>query len=242
MFGFRQQQLGGLDCVIADDDERRPEFAAVFMHGFGATGEDLVPLAEEFVLADPSLTAKVRFIFPAAPLEPREFADFGGRAWWPLDIAALQFAIARGEFRDLRRDVPPLLSAAREKLVAAIHEIEASMGIPVERTVLGGFSQGSMLATDVALRLDRPPAALVVWSGTLLAEEEWKELAPRRAGLTVLQSHGRQDAILPFMAAEWLRDMLTDAGLNVDFTPFNGPHTIPQAMIQKTADLLGSLS
>jgi phospholipase/carboxylesterase len=241
MFTFRQQQLGGLDCVIADDDERRPEFAAVFMHGFGASGEDLVPLEEEFILTDPSLTAKVRFIFPAAPLEPPEFAEFGGRAWWPLDIAALQLAIAQGEFRDLRRDVPPLLSAAREKLVAAIHEIEGSMGIPVERTVLGGFSQGSMLATDVALRLDRPPAALVVWSGTLLAEEEWKELAPRRAGLKVLQSHGQQDQILPFMAAEWLRDMLTDAGLDVDFTPFNGPHTIPRIAIQKVTELLGSL-
>jgi phospholipase/carboxylesterase len=241
MFSFRQERLGGLDCVIAEDDEQRPEFAAIFMHGFGATGEDLVPLAEEFVLCDPALAEKVRFIFPAALLEPREFADFGGRAWWPLDVAALQRAIAMGEFRNLRKDVPPQLADAREKVLALIGELESGAGIPVERVVLGGFSQGSMLATDVTLRLDRSPAGLVIWSGTLLAEEQWRELAPRRAGLKVLQSHGRQDQILPFMAAEWLRDMLTETGLTVDFIPFNGPHTISQAAVQKTAELLASL-
>jgi phospholipase/carboxylesterase len=241
MFSFRQERLGGLDCVIADDPEQQPRFAAVFMHGFGATGENLVPLADEFVLHDPTLSKKVRFIFPAAPLEPREFAEFGGRAWWPLDVAALQRAIALSEFRNLRRDVPPQLADAREKVLMLIGELESAMGIPTERVVLGGFSQGSMLATDACLRLDRSPEALVIWSGTLLAEDDWRELAPRRAGLKVLQSHGHQDQILSFEAAQWLRDMLTEAGLNVEFIPFNGPHTIPQAAFAKTAELLASL-
>jgi phospholipase/carboxylesterase len=241
MFGFRQQQLGGLDCVIADDDEQHLQMAAVFMHGFGATGEDLISLAEEFVIRDSSLAEKVRFIFPAAPLQPPEFAEFGGRAWWPLDVAALQRAIAMRQFRDLRRDIPPLLAAARESVLNLIGELDSEMGIPIERVVLGGFSQGSMLATDVTLRLERSPAALVIWSGTLLAEEEWRERAPRRAGLKVLQSHGRQDPILPFEASEWLRDMLMEAGLSVDFIPFNGPHTISEAAVQKTTELLASL-
>jgi phospholipase/carboxylesterase len=146
-----------------------------------------------------------------------------------------------GEFRNLRGDVPPQLADAREKVLDLVGALESGMDIPTERIVLGGFSQGSMLATDVALRLDRSPAALVIWSGTLLAEEQWRELAPRRAGLKVLQSHGRQDQILPFEAAQWLRDMLCAAGLTVDFIPFNGPHTIPEAAVQKTAELLVSL-
>ena len=93
--------------------------------------------------------------------------------------------------------------------------------------MLGGFSQGAMLATDVALRLDEPPAGLVIFSGTLVNEAEWAARAPRRAGLGVLQSHGRQDPLLPFDNAVALRDLLAGAGLAVDFFAFDGGHALP---------------
>jgi len=99
-----------------------------------------------------------------------------------------------------------------------------------------------MLATDVALRLPESPAALVIWSGTLLCENEWMPLMPRRQGLRVVQSHGRQDQILPFAAAEWLRDALTAAGLEVEFLPFNGPHTVSEPAIDATVRLLRDLT
>ena len=51
-------------------------------------------------------------------------------------------------------------------------------------------------------------------------EAEWKQLVQQRKGLEVIQSHGRQDPILPFVGAQWLRDMLVEAGLNVDFIEF----------------------
>jgi len=107
--------------------------------------------------------------------------------------------------------------------------------------VLGGFSQGAMVTTDLALRQDEAPAALVILSGTLLAESEWRARAVRRKGLRVLQSHGRQDPILPFAEAVLLRDLLQESGLAVEFLPFDGPHTISEEALDRLGALLLSL-
>ena len=153
-------------------------------------------------------------------------------------MVQLQMAMTTGEFRDLRNDEPAQLPAAREMLLEVLAEIETQWNVPIARVVLGGFSQGSMLATDTTLRLPTPPAALCIWSGTLLSETTWRELAATHSGVPVFQSHGRQDMILPFAAAEWLRDLLAENNFDVEFLPFNGPHSIPPEALQQTAALL----
>ena len=54
----------------------------------------------------------------------------------------------------------------------------------------------------------------------------------------MFQSHGRTDPILPFAAAEWLRDLLDDSGLEVEFLEFPGVHTIPMEAVEKMGSLL----
>lgn len=231
-------QLGQLTCTIVDAADDQPELVVVLCHGFGAPGTDLVTLGQYIVQIDPLLNGRVRFVFPAAPLSLEDVGMPGARAWWPLDVRKLQMAMATGEFRDLRNDEPPELPAARDMLLGLLAEIDKQWNVPIDRVVLGGFSQGSMLATDVTLRLPTPPAALCVWSGTLLSESVWRELAANHPGVPVFQSHGRQDMMLPFVAAEWLRDLLTESGFDVEFLPFNGPHSIPPDALQRTAALL----
>lgn len=240
---LEQLRLGSLHCCVVREADRadRADRALVLCHGFGAPEDDLVPLAGEFVRAQPQLADRTLFLFPAAPLEPPEFRAFGGRAWWPLDMAQLQAAMLSGEFRDLRADSPPRLPTAREELHSLLDAAAHEFGIPLARMVLGGFSQGSMLATDLTLRLPESPAGLVIYSGTLLNEAEWNQLAPRRRGLRVLQSHGRQDPLLPYAAAEWLRDLLTASGLEVAFLPFTGGHTISPAAVRETASRLAAM-
>jgi phospholipase/carboxylesterase len=123
------------------------------------------------------------------------------------------------------------------KLVA---DVQDETGLPMARIALGGFSQGAMLTLDVATQLADSPAALFQWSGTLMNEDEWRQLAPRRAGLKVIQSHGRQDPLLPYDWAESLRDMLVECGLDVEFMPFDGPHTIPASPLRRTMEVLES--
>ncbi|QDU36832.1 Phospholipase/Carboxylesterase [Maioricimonas rarisocia] len=244
MFNARRITLGGLSCMVVDtqpSEDDKPELVAVFCHGFGAPGEDLVPLASEMVSINPELAGRTRFIFPAAPLSLEEFGIPGGRAWWPLDMIRLQAAIESGEFRDLRNECPELLPTARDHINSLLDEVREETGLPLSRIVLGGFSQGSMVMTDVTLRLPENPGALIIFSGTLLCEDQWRERAANRAGLKVVQSHGTTDQILPFQAAEWLRDLLTESGLEVDFLQFPGVHTIPYEALEKAAAVLGGV-
>jgi phospholipase/carboxylesterase len=149
----------------------------------------------------------------------------------------MQLAIAAGVDRDLSKDVPEGLAEAR----AAVNEMLDALAAP--KLVLGGFSQGAMLSLDVALRNpSRKLAGLVQLSGTLIAEQEWRPLLKGRQGLAVYQAHGRADAILPFGAAERLRDLLAKEGeMNVEFDPFHGPHTIPLQTLKRLSTWIRDL-
>jgi len=226
--------IGDLTCrVVSPKDEQPPSGIVVLCHGFGAPGDDLVGLADTLIQLQPTLGDRIQFVFPEAPLTIPEVP--GGRAWWPIDMLEMQIAIRQGNFREMRQSVPEQMPAARDKLNSVLDQLSEETGLPISRFVLGGFSQGSMLATDVTLRMPQSPAALLIFSGTLLAEPEWRKLSPHRSGLRVLQSHGTVDPILPFEAANWLRELLTDSGLDVEFIPFQGIHTIPLEALQSSA-------
>jgi phospholipase/carboxylesterase len=139
----------------------------------------------------------------------------------------------RGDAERLAKETPPGLAAARTAINDMLAALERDHAAPPERVVLGGFSQGAMLATDVALRAERPPAGLVVLSGAPMCIDDWKARAPGRAGLPVLQSHGRSDPVLPYLGAEWLRNMFQSSGVSVEFIAFNGGHGIPSAVLER---------
>jgi phospholipase/carboxylesterase len=122
-----------------------------------------------------------------------------------------------------------------------LDQLEARYSIADDQLVLGGFSQGAMLSLDVALHRAAPPRALVLMSGTLIAEREWSSRWSKLAGVPIVQSHGRNDALLPFSIAELLRDKLRDAGAKVDFVQFLGGHEIPPIVLDAAARLLRAL-
>ena len=230
---MRRQRLGPLDCVIAGDERAAPGgLVCVMLHGFGAGGDDLVPLADHF-RAPPG----TRWVFPAAPLE------LGGlygdaRAWWLIDLARLERDLMSGRASDRAAEVPAGLAEARAAMTAVLDDVRAVLGVPDERVVLGGFSQGAMLSLDVALHAERALAGLVLMSGTLIAEQEWTSRLAARRGLRVVQSHGQRDALLPFAAAERLRDLMKEAGLDVTWVPFRGQHEIPPPVVAAVGDFL----
>jgi phospholipase/carboxylesterase len=202
----------------------------VLLHGFGAPGDDLVALAQ-------FMDVSARFVFPEAPLE------LGGlygdsRAWWLLDLAKLEADLRSGATRDRRSEVPEGLGAAREQLSRFLDQLKARYAIADSQLVLGGFSQGAMLSLDVALHRETPPAALILMSGTLIAETEWEPRLVKLAGVPILQSHGRTDQLLPFSIAEMLRDKLRGAGATVDFVQFVGGHEIPPIVLERATALV----
>jgi len=207
----KRRTLGGLDVVERGSGDG-PQ--VVLLHGYGAPAEDLVPLAWH-MKAPPG----TRFVCPAAPIElGLPFAD--ARAWWHLEPGRY----ARGEGQD-PDEVPVGLDAARAKVLALLD----ALGAPPERTVLGGFSQGAMLTLDVALRSRRPFAGLILLSGAIICEAEWRPLL--HPGLRVFQSHGREDPLLLYSEAWRLRGLLEQAGAEVSFTAFDGGHDIPPEVV-----------
>jgi phospholipase/carboxylesterase len=218
---IQKLELAGLTTRIVSAAD--PQVTVVLLHGFGAPGDDLVGLA-------PYLDAPARFVFPEAPLELGGPYG-GGRAWWLLDLARLEQELRAGTLRDRRDEVPEGLTAARDQVSRLLDQLKTRFALEDRQLVLGGFSQGAMVALDVALHRDAPPGGLVLLSGTLLAESEWLPRMPKLAGIPVLQSHGRHDPLLPYAMAELLRDRLRVAGAAVEWHPFLGAHEIPPMVL-----------
>lgn len=234
--------LAGLRCHVVQDgpEGASPARLVVLCHGYGAPGHDLVGLSAETARLSRGAGGPTRFLFPHAPDALEEFPGGQARAWWAINFERLQAAQSGdvATLERLREDVPEKLPKARRALMALIDEALRQTKLPTSKLILGGFSQGAMLATDVALRLDEAPAGLAVLSGTVINESDWRKRAPQRAGLRVLQSHGRYDPILPFREAERLRQLLTEAGLKVEWVPFDDVHTITGEVVRHLANFI----
>jgi phospholipase/carboxylesterase len=199
------------------------------MHGFGAPGFDLVDLAQ-YVPAP----AALRWVFPEAPLS---LEGGEGRAWWMIDNELFERRM-RGERVDRTDELPPRLPAARDELASLLEAIERELGAERQDQLLGGFSQGSMLALDQALHASVRPRGLILLSSTLIAASEWTPRAAQLKDLPILQTHGMQDVILPFADAERLRALLEQGGAQLTFVPFQGGHELPPTVLRALAQFL----
>lgn len=204
----------------------------ILFHGFGAPGDDLVPLAD--VIDAPAGT---RWLFPEGPL-PLSFGPSYARAWWIIDMSRIQADRAAGRIRDMSMEIPNGLILARERLSGFLKALPQELTVDYTHTVIGGFSQGAMVTCDAVLHSDYPFAGLVQLSGNLLAQPEWGPRMPTRKSLPVFHSHGTQDDILPHIGAERLRDSLAQSGLAVEWHSFRGGHEIPESVLRRLGGFL----
>lgn len=233
------QKLGDLDCtIIKDENCKSPKSVVILSHGYGASGSDLVSLGEQFIRLGAPYN-EIVYVFPAAPtvIDPL----FDQRQWWHIDMERLQNMIMMGETREMRNDSPDELPSCRVSLTKVIDHCRVDYDLPAHKIIIGGFSQGSMLSTDVALHYPDRLGGLIVWSGALINAAVWVQKLkekPTEHRLNVVQSHGRIDPIVPMGAGEDLRDTLTEHGHKVQFVEFNGQHGVPMEAITAAAQLI----
>jgi phospholipase/carboxylesterase len=207
----------------------------MLLHGEGSRPADL--FRDTGTIGFPS---EGRFLLPLAPEVLTRTHDMpGNRVWWDLDLALYQ-----------RRGGPgvDLTSMDPRGLERAARLVRTSLGGEGNSTehpfVLGGFSQGAMVAAEVAFNSDEPLAALVLLSGTYVDSTGWGWKSPKRRGLPVFMAHGRQDDVFPFEQAERLRDALYKGqgegsrGVEVTFVPFDGGHEITAEVQMELAAFL----
>ncbi len=190
-----------------------PQASVIWLHGLGADGHDFVPLVP--ALALPPAMA-IRFIFPHAPRRPVTIN--GGlvmRAWYDIYDAGFTH----------REDETGIRDAAQR--VAALIQRETERGIPSQRIVLAGFSQGGAIALHCGLRHPQPLAGIMALSCYLplaarLAEEQHR--ANRQT--PILMIHGSRDAIVPPPLAQASKHTLEQLGHPLEWHEFPMGHEV----------------
>ena len=194
-----------------------PIAVVIWLHGLGADGHDFEPIVPELHLPN---DLPVRFVFPHAPEMP--VTAFGGqraRAWF-------DFGAGGGA------DLPGL-----KKSVRRIHDLvqnEIDDGIPADRILLAGFSQGGVLALQTALYYPKPLAGILALS-TFLADAEGlgSDKTAVNAQIPILMCHGQQDAVLPIALGRSASASLQGAGYELEWREYPMGHEVCLEEIQE---------
>lgn len=176
-----------------------PEGAIVLLHGRGTDENDLLPLAD---LLDPE--QRLHVVTPRAPLTPAEIGEPGGPGahWYALGGIPTPHA--------------ETFTSTFAVLGAWLDELPGRIGVPWERTVLGGFSQGAVMSYAMGLGAGRPsPAGLLPFSGFLPVVPGFELSLEDRPELPVVISHGTLDEVIPVGFGRQAAERLTRAGLDV---------------------------
>jgi phospholipase/carboxylesterase len=222
-----RREIGGLETLFIPGKADGPYI--VLIHGFGANMADLYSLHR--ILPD---HPEVNWVFPNGFIDVPFGLMMSGRAWFPIDMDDFAQRMWSEQQSELSEQRPPGLDEANTRL----QKLLDGLGVPRSQVVLGGFSQGGALATDLALLGDEAPAGLAILSSMLVDRSQWDAKASARKGLRVFQSHGRQDPLVSVEPAKELHDLFHRKGLNSSLHLFDGGHEIPPHIITHLATFL----
>jgi phospholipase/carboxylesterase len=213
-----------LDIIEAESGDN-PVATLIILHGLGADGNDFVPVAQEL---DLEAVGPMRFVFPHAPVMPVTIN--GGhrmRAWY--DIIGFD-ADAPQDEAGLRRSMA---------LVQALIKRENERGIPSDRIVLAGFSQGCAMSLLTGVRHGERLAGIAGLSGYLpLAAQTAAERSTANQSTPIFMAHGMQDEVVALQRGEASRDALVALGFAVEWHEYLMGHSVSPLEIAELNDWL----
>ncbi len=192
--------------IIKPENNQPPEFILVLLHGWGANNQDLTPLIPMFGLDGGY------YLLPDAPYIHPEVAE--GRAWYALE--------------NNNEGIEKSLDSLYQWLLS----LEDKTGIGLDKTIVGGFSQGGAMSLDVGLQL--PVAGVFSFSGYL----HFQPTNDRNPFPPTLICHGTKDAIVPISSARQCNSKLQSVGVEVEYHEFEIDHTIIPAEAHLLRDFI----
>ena len=201
------------DSAVVLEPPQKATAAVIWLHGLGADGYDFVPIVDELRLPQ---TLAARFIFPHARARPVTINNgFVMRAWYDI----------KGISREAFEDEAGIRES--ETVVRELIANEVSRGVPENRIVIAGFSQGGAIALQSALRHPQTLAGVMALSTYLpLHASLAKEGSAANRSTPILMCHGTQDGVVPLHLGEVSRDVLKDQGYNVDWRTYPMQHSV----------------
>ena len=199
--------------VIETQTGESPVATIIILHGLGADGRDFLPIAKQL---DLSSVGPVKFIFPSAPSMPVSInGGYIMPAWYDILGADL---VLREDEAGLRQS-----QASVDALIAH----EKSLGMPTNRIVIAGFSQGCAMALMTGLRYPERLAGIVGLSGYLpLALKTFAERSAANYKIPVFLAHGIHDGVVILPRATASRDVLKTLGYAVDWHQYPMEHSV----------------
>ena len=198
--------------TIEIETRPNPSHSVIWLHGLGADGNDFVPIVRELKL--PALG--IRFVFPHAPKRPVTInGGFVMRAWYDI---AYQDLVLQEDEKGIRQS---------QQSIEALIAKEESRGVPANRIVLAGFSQGGVISLHTALRQPKRLAGVMSLSAYLpLKMTLDKERVAASNDMPVFLGHGTADNIVPVALGSGTRDHLIRLGYDVDWHQYPMAHSV----------------
>ena len=190
-----------------------PTASVIWLHGLGADGNDFVPIVPELRLPQ---SLRVRFVFPHAPVRAVTINNgMRMRAWYDIAAADLN---SRADLIGVRESQAQL---------EALIERETARGMPSERIVLAGFSQGGAIALYTGLRHAERLAGIMALSTYLIAPDKLAtEASAANRGVAIFMAHGAADPVVRFQWGEASERMLEAAGYPIEWHTYRMEHSV----------------
>ena len=199
------------------EPEGEPAGALILNHGRGSDENDLYPLLDEL---DPE--RRLLGVTTGAPLTN---IPPGGRHW---------YIVPRVGYPD-----PETFHRSHTLLTGFLDNLLDEHGIEWDRTVIGGFSMGTVMSYATALGEERPsPAAILAFSGFIPRVDGWRPALEGREGLPVLIHHGARDPIMEVGFGREAAELLSGAGLAVEYVETDAGHWLPPELVPKARELV----
>jgi len=207
-----------LECVEINP-QAEPAYVVIWLHGLGADGHDFEAIVPELRLPE---SLPIRYLFPHAPTRPVTInMGMVMRAWYDI----LEMDVSR------KVDVDTIVESS--ELLRNLIQRELDAGIPSEKILLAGFSQGGAIVLHTALRYEKPLAGLLALSTYLPTVDSLAaERSDANRHIPILMAHGKHDPMIPIVNAEKTRAALTRLDYTIQWHTYPMEHQVCMEEIQ----------